>query len=154
MEGMGMSSIRKSASFRSRIPVRRAKAAHQRRCHSPPASGLMNSASVSAITRHPQPMKKKRLKGSHKSIKKCRDRRFPTTSSSSSSSSYSSSDESVNSQGLHPNNGIGNKVSEKHPNLHVKYMGVIIITNLLLSHSRPPTCNTTAPGKWSSPRMH
>lgn len=56
-------------------------------------------------------MKKKRLKGSHKSIKKCRDRRFPTTSSSSSSSSYSSSDESVNSQDLHPNNGTLNKVS-------------------------------------------
>lgn len=108
-----MSSIRKSASFRSRIPVRRAKAAHQRRCHSPPASGLMNSASVSAITRHPQPTKKKKVKGSHKSsVKKCRDRRFPTTtSSSSSSSSYSSSDESVNSQDMHPNNLIGNKVS-------------------------------------------
>lgn len=107
MDGFGMpaasASIRKSASFRSRIPVRRSKVPHQRRCHSPPVNALTNSASVSAI-RFPLKLKKK-TKGSQKSVQKAknlnRDRRYSTTSSSS---SYSSSDESAESQDVHYNN--------------------------------------------------
>lgn len=106
MDGFGMpaasASIRKSASFRSRIPVRRSKVPHQRRCHSPPVNALTNSASVSAIR---FPLKLKKKKGSQKSVQKAknlnRDRRYSTTSSSS---SYSSSDESAQSQDVHYNN--------------------------------------------------
>ena len=133
--GGGMPSIRKSASFRSRIPVRRTKAPsqhqqhhnfhhlHQRRCNSPPTVGnaLTNSASVSAIRFPPPPLphggggakkqqiRQKNTRGSQKSVQKSRDRqRYSSTSSSSSGSSsrYSSSDESANSQDGHLNNKV------------------------------------------------
>lgn len=106
MDGIRMPSIRKSSSFRSRIPVRRAKVPHQRRCHSPPINALTNSASVSAI-RFPGLLKKK---GSKKQLKNksTRDNR-QRYSTSSSSSSYSSSDESANSQDVHFHNN-SNKV--------------------------------------------
>lgn len=101
-----MESIRKSASFRSRIPVRRNQLTPQLMEHT--VNVLTNSASVSAI-RFPVKTRRTKKVRVEKVQMNSKDRR---RYNSSSSSSYSSSDESKHSQEPHL----------KKVNLYFKYL--------------------------------